>query len=117
MEDFTTDADKMAEAAVHLDEGADVAEANLPIFEEGSFIPSDAYAGNMAFNVPPQWNVAQKLAEFMEGPYTTARSFMVATLSRTAVVMRANATEMTEAAKHYKAQELENETRFRMFGE
>jgi hypothetical protein len=112
MGDFTTDIEKLVEAATRLDEGADLAEELHPNFSSGSVIPAAAYGGDTVHSVPAEWDVIGKLTEFMEGPYTSARVHMIATLSRTAVVMRVNSQNMAATAVDYETRDAQAERRF-----
>jgi hypothetical protein len=106
---FSSDADQMMAAAGKLDEAAELAETKMTEFESPSFIPTSAYGGQSVpvevATVFSKWQFSGRLADLVEGPYNTARSYMLATLSRTAVVLRANADELMVAAQHYQLQE------------
>lgn len=106
VEFFSTDADKMMAAAGTLNEAAELAEGKAAEFESGTYLPTAAYGGQ---SVPAEfagfWNFSGRLADLVEGPYNTARLYMLATLSRTAVVLRANADELAAAARQYYVQE------------
>ena len=118
MDFFTTDADRMLVAAGKLSEAAQLAENKVTEFESPSFIPTTAYGGQ---SVPRElagfWDFSGRLADLVEGPYNTARSYMLATLSRTAVVLRANADELLVTAQHYQVQEELNTWYLRKSGE
>lgn len=115
---FSTDADRMLAAAGKLNEAAELAEGKVAEFESPSFIPTSAYGGQ---SVPRElagfWDFSGRLADLVEGPYNTARSYMLATLSRTAVVLRANADELMVAAQHYQLQEQLNTWDIKKSGE
>jgi len=106
---FSTDADQMMAAAGRLNEAAELAEAKTTEFESASFIPTSAYGGQSVSAevamIASKWRFSGRLADLVEQPYNTARSYMLATLSRTAVVLRANADELMVAAQHYQLQE------------
>lgn len=121
MDFFSTDADKMLAAAGKLSEAAELAEGKVTEFESPSFIPTSAYGGQSVpvefARVFSRWDFSGRLADLVEGPYNTARSYMMATLSRTAVVLRANADELMVAAQHYQLQEQLNTWDIKKSGE
>lgn len=75
-------------------------------------MPAGAYGGDTVHSVPAEFDVIGKLTEFMQGPYASARLHMIATLSRTAVVMRANSRTMAATAIDYDTRDAQAGRRF-----